>query len=81
MRIETKKEKVILREKEAKILIAARELMSYLYDEVENDELIDIASTIVDSLDSFLEPNEDSSFSTVEEVVQNNKVIFINVQL
>lgn len=81
MRIEHEKEKIILTEKEATILCNARGIIADIYDQAENDDIIEYTDNIVDNLDNLLEPSEYNSFEVVQEKHNNNgSVTLIAIQ-
>lgn len=72
MRIENGKEKIILTEKEATILCAARNIIADIYDQSVNDDILEYANSIVDDLDNLLSTNEYDSFEVVQEKQTKN---------
>lgn len=81
MRIENGKEKIILTEKEATILCTARNIITDIYDQSENDDVSEYTSNIVDNLDNLLEPSEYDSFKIVQEKhTKNGSVTLVAIE-
>lgn len=72
MRIENKKERVILTEKEVTILCTARNIIADIYGQTRNDDLVEYANNIVDDLYNLLSTNEYDSFEVVQEKKTKN---------
>lgn len=81
MRIENGKEKIILTEDEAQTLCKTRNIIADIYDQAQNDDIIEYTDNIVDNLDNLLEPSEYNSFEVVQEKHnKNGNVTLIAIQ-
>lgn len=81
MRIENKKERVILTEKEVQILCSAKDIINDIYDESQNDDIIGYTENIIDNLNDLLEPRDYESFEIVqEEHTKNGSVTLVKIE-
>ena len=81
MKIENKKEQIILTEKEVQILCIARNIIADIYDQAENDDVLRYTEDIVDNLDTLLKPDKYDSFEVVQEKqTKNGNVTLVAIE-